>query len=79
MSATPVLAATNIGTSNNSFKSTITMKPDVNSWGPDGGPSAEEIIDEGGVLQIGDEGKVVHEIQEVLINKVLSIRELKIT
>lgn len=85
MPSTPTFATTNTGTSNTSKSITISnkvnvssniasiVKPEVNWWGPNGGPDAGEIIDEGGVLQLGDEGKAVHDIQQALIYKGYSV------
>jgi hypothetical protein len=67
--ATPPTSATSANT--NSINEGIvssglgTVTPDFN-YGPTGGPSAEQIISSGGVIQIGDVGAAVEEIQSDL-------------
>ena len=68
ISTTPVLATTNPNTSNNNKTviATTIMQPSFN-YGPNGGPDAGTIISNGGVIQLGDIGQAVKDVQDGLI------------
>jgi peptidoglycan hydrolase-like protein with peptidoglycan-binding domain len=79
--STPAFAATNISkavtakkivTINaNSVSKTLTIPNTIKaswSYSPNGGPTAQSIINSGGVIQEGDVGEAVKEVQQKLAN-----------
>lgn len=79
ISTTPVFAATITSTTPSGITATNTsttpsivktniIQPSFN-YGPNGGPTADAIISGGGVIQLGDIGASVKEIQSILNGK----------
>jgi peptidoglycan hydrolase-like protein with peptidoglycan-binding domain len=83
MSSTPAFAATNTSTSTATTLKTVaasslitsasktpaisgTIQPAFN-YGPHGGPSASTIINSGGIIQNGDVGEAVVNVQQALV------------
>jgi peptidoglycan hydrolase-like protein with peptidoglycan-binding domain len=62
-----VASAATSAAASTSLSAPAVVTPDFN-YGPDGGPSADAIIAEGGIIQLGDVGYAVKQVQTQLNN-----------